>query len=196
MLEMGAGAGNTFLPLLASNENPNLSCFACDYASTGINVIHQDERYTNHSVGDAKAFTWDITSSELPDEVMPGTVDVMLCVFVLSALHPREWETAKRNIFTLLKPGGSVYIRDYGLYDLAQLRMKKDRLLDEENLYCRGGPSFVSNVNAIRPLTGQMGHGYTSFRPPNLHNSFVMDQMHYHRSSCQNNTSCLTRSQQ
>lgn len=44
-----------------------------------------------------------------------------------------------------LKPGGTIFIRDYARHDLAQLRIKKDRLLDPNlpGLYIRGDGTRV-----------------------------------------------------
>lgn len=42
---------------------------------------------------------WDVTSADgIPSDVQPGTVDIVILVFVLSALHPDEWYSAIRNI--------------------------------------------------------------------------------------------------
>jgi tRNAThr (cytosine32-N3)-methyltransferase len=125
-----------------------------------------------HGKGVLHAAVWDITSKPqdpeqgvdytLPAGVEAGTVDIITVIFVLSALHPKEWEQAIHNMFTVsraavvsraermligqaLKPGGLLLIRDYGRHDLAQLRIKKDRLLDPDvpNLYIRGDGTRV-----------------------------------------------------
>ncbi|WWC86707.1 uncharacterized protein L201_001584 [Kwoniella dendrophila CBS 6074] len=84
-------------------------------------------------------------SYSLPEGIKPNSVDVISVIFVLSALHPKEWNQAIHNLYTALKPGGLLLIRDYGRHDLAQLRIKKNRLIDPEipNLYIRGDGTRV-----------------------------------------------------
>lgn len=154
VLEVGCGAGNTVFPLLMHNENPDLRLVATDYSSTAVNVVKRGELYPKapHGIGEIRAAVWDITSKpdpesgvdySLPEGVEPGSIDVLTVIYVLSALHPKEWEQAMHNLYTALKPGGLLCVRDYGRHDLAQLRIKKERLLDVENFYIRGDGTRV-----------------------------------------------------
>lgn len=63
-------------------------------------------------------------------------------VFVFSALAPEQWKSAVGNAMRMLKPGGKVLLRDYGRHDLAQVRFKSARYL-EENFYVRGDGTRV-----------------------------------------------------
>ena len=60
---------------------------------------------------------YDITSPELPDGIQENSLDICICIFVLSAIHPRDWEQAVNNLYRMLKPGGMVLLRDYGRYN-------------------------------------------------------------------------------
>ena len=82
-------------------------------------------------------------AERLPPNIEPGSVDIVVLIFVLSALHPNEWKAAAENVYRMLKPRtGLVLLRDYGRHDLPQLRFKKNRLLDD-NFYVRGDGTRV-----------------------------------------------------
>jgi len=145
ILEIGAGAGNTAFPILKDNKNPALRIHACDYAPSAVNVMRSSPAYDDKYI---QADVWDVAGvSEdggvsLPPDVGCGTVDIVILIFIFSALAPSQWTQALQNIDAVLKPGGQILFRDYGRGDLAQVRLKKGRYLDE-NFYIRGDGTRV-----------------------------------------------------
>ena len=139
LLEIGAGAGNTAFPILANNKNPNLKVHACDFSKQAVKVMQTHESYDEKFM---QADVWDVAGETLPPGLEPGSVDVAVMVFIFSALSPLQWKKAVLNVYDVLKPGGEVCFRDYGRGDLAQVRFKKGRYLDE-NFYIRGDGTRV-----------------------------------------------------
>ncbi|KAF2222350.1 putative actin-binding protein ABP140 [Elsinoe ampelina] len=142
ILEVGAGAGNTAFPILAMNKNEKLKLVACDYSKQAVEVMRRSDLYDQRFMA---AEVWDLAGegdAAVPPGLAPQSVDIVIMVFVFSALEPRQWAQALRNVWNLLKPGGQVLFRDYGRGDLAQVRFKKSRYLDE-NFYVRGDGTRV-----------------------------------------------------
>ncbi|EDK41769.2 hypothetical protein PGUG_05867 [Meyerozyma guilliermondii ATCC 6260] len=145
VLEVGCGAGNTMFPILSQNKNKNFKIFGCDYSSVAVDLVRSNPEFApNNEKGVAFSSVWDLANPEgkLPEGLEPHSVDVVVLVFVFSALHPNQWATAINNLAKALKPGGQILFRDYGRYDLAQVRFKKGRLLDD-NFYIRGDGTRV-----------------------------------------------------
>lgn len=136
---MGAGAGNTAFPILANNKNPKLKVHACDFSKKAVEVMRSHEAYNTDFM---QADVWDAAGDDLPPGLDENSVDVVLMIFIFSALSPKQWERAVQNIYRVLKPGGELCFRDYGRGDLAQVRFKKGRYL-EENFYIRGDGTRV-----------------------------------------------------
>lgn len=145
VLEVGAGAGNSAFPIMQKSKNKGLKIHACDFSKKAVEVIRDNELYDTQFI---QADVWDVASSPesenggLPPGIKEGSVDVVLMIFIFSALNPKQWDQAVKNIWKVLKPGGQVLFRDYGRGDLAQVRFKKGRYM-EENFYVRGDGTRV-----------------------------------------------------
>ncbi|KAH3678127.1 hypothetical protein WICMUC_001691 [Wickerhamomyces mucosus] len=141
ILEIGCGAGNTLFPILNQNSNEQLRIHGSDYSKRAVELVKTSEHFNDKY---ASASVWDLANSEgeLPEGIEPNSVDIAVMIFVFSALSPIEWDNALNNLSKVLKPGGQILFRDYGRYDLAQVRFKKHRLL-EDNFYIRGDNTRV-----------------------------------------------------
>ena len=102
---------------------------------------HYNPKYITADVWDVAAVQTE-ESDSLPPGLPEGSVDVVVLIFIFSALNPNQWDQAMRNIHRVLKPGGQVLFRDYGRGDLAQVRFKKGRYL-ADNFYVRGDGTRV-----------------------------------------------------
>ncbi|KAJ7777435.1 methyltransferase [Mycena metata] len=142
ILEVGCGTGAAIFPLLSANHNPHLTLRAFDYSKHAIRLVQENALYKAPPIGTIEADVWDLTSESLPAGVEPGSADIVIMVFVFSALHPEEWSRAVANVHKILKPNGLLLFRDYGRHDMAQLRFKGGRLLDD-NFYIRGDKTRV-----------------------------------------------------
>ena len=141
VLEVGAGAGNTAFPIMRLNENESLEVIAADFSKKAVETMRGSDDI-QAKVGKVRAEVWDAASGELPDGLGAGSCDVIIMIFIFSALSPRQWEKAVHNVHRLLKPGGYVLFRDYGRGDLAQVRFKAGRWM-EDNFYVRGDGTRV-----------------------------------------------------
>ena len=107
LLEVGCGVGNTAFPLLKCVENAFI--FACDYSCQSVQLVLKNPEYDPNRM---KAFTFDLTSPTIPEDIVePHSIDIITCIFVLSALDPKTMGQAVKNIDRMLKPGGVVLFR-------------------------------------------------------------------------------------
>lgn len=131
LLEVGCGVGNFIYPLI--EEKLNMFIYACDLSSKAIELLKTNPIYSDAQV---KAFQTDITTTNIFDEIPKETLDIVTLIFVLSAVDPSNHLKIARTLFALLKPKGYILLRDYGLYDMTQLRFKPGHKISD-NFYMR-----------------------------------------------------------
>lgn len=84
LLEVGCGVGNAILPL--PELNPFLTIHAIDFAASAIKILRANPQVMN-SKGTILADVCDVVCDEIP--VGAETQDLVLCMFVLSAIAPQ-----------------------------------------------------------------------------------------------------------
>ncbi|KAL1131206.1 hypothetical protein AAG570_010824 [Ranatra chinensis] len=155
LLEVGCGVGNLVLPLLESYPQGKLFIYACDLSPRAIAQLKADPRYSSQCI---MGFECDITSENICDTTGMGSVDIVTLVFTLSAIHPDKLRGVLVNVREALRPGGLVLFRDYGLYDMAQLRFKPGHKI-AHNLYMRqdGTRSYFFSISYLAELFTKAG---------------------------------------
>ncbi|KAJ1336569.1 hypothetical protein BSLG_007353 [Batrachochytrium salamandrivorans] len=88
-----------------------------------------------------KGFLCDLTKDSLSDNVPIESLDIVSAIFMLSAVPPFKMAYVVENIKQVLKPGGVILFRDYGLHDAAQLRFKAENRIDD-CFYTRSDGTF------------------------------------------------------
>lgn len=136
VLEIGCGTGSSVFPIMEVNTSPGLVVYCCDLSTQAVNLVKEHKEYKNQA---GRCFAWvaDVTAEDWKAPFPPNSLDAVTLIFVLSAISPHLMARVVSQIFIYLKPGGLVMFRDYGRYDLAQLRFKPGRCISD-NFYARG----------------------------------------------------------
>lgn len=159
IMEVGCGAGNTIFPIWKDRKNdPTLKqIYACDYSAKAVELVRTFREFNTERM---TAFVHDLSSDDAfdPEIVISGSIDVITAIFVLSALQANRIPVAFAKLFAALRPGGLLLFRDYGRYDLTQLRLKPDRLIDDD-FYFRGDGTTVYffTLEKLREFAEQAG---------------------------------------
>ncbi|XP_053210458.1 tRNA N(3)-methylcytidine methyltransferase METTL2-like [Panonychus citri] len=134
IFEIGCGVGNTIFPLLALRENPETMIYCCDFSPVAIDLLKSNNSFDESR---CKPFVCDVTQDQLSLPFEESSLDVIVSIFTLSAIPPKSIPETIKKLSRYLKPGGLFLFRDYGKYDLAQVRFKKGSCMDD-NFYVRG----------------------------------------------------------
>jgi hypothetical protein len=155
MCEFGCGVGNSTFPLLEENASLRLHC--SDFSPTAVSLLKSDPRFESNSTRILSCTVADCSNTEqVVAEVAEGSCDVVLLVFVLSAMPLSAMHGVVASSRVVLRSGGTVLVRDYAEKDAAQIRFEQtpgSRVL-EENLCCRGDgtQAYFFRLNVLRTL--------------------------------------------
>ncbi|KAL9966244.1 hypothetical protein ACROYT_G024292 [Oculina patagonica] len=120
-------------------SDPDLFVYCCDFSSNAINLVKEHPDYNTDR---CHAFVCDVTDEAFAFPFPDESLDIIILIFVLSAIHPDKMQDVIHRLSKLLKPGGLILFRDYGRFDMAQLRFKKGKCL-LDNFYVRGDGTRV-----------------------------------------------------
>ncbi len=166
LLEVGCGVGNAITPLLELNAN--LYVHAFDFARSAIAILQQHPSVSKYP-GRLLANTCNVITEPLPlSPNVQGQLDVVLCMFVLSAISPEMQLGVLHKLAAEMRVGAHLLFRDYGRYDEAQLRFKKGSKL-QDNLYVRSDGTLayyfelnelisICSLAGLVPVQGRSGY--------------------------------------
>ncbi|XP_074597647.1 methyltransferase-like protein [Brevipalpus obovatus] len=158
IFEVGCGVGNTVFPILTTRRDSDLFIYCCDISSVAIDLLQKHPSFDSTR---CEPFVCDITLDEFDFPFEKSSLDAVICVFALSAVQPSKIDSVIKKMVGYLKPGGLLLFRDYGRYDMAQMRFKTGHCLGE-NLYVRGDgttayffspeeiDSFLTNAGLVK----------------------------------------------
>ena len=131
LLDLGCGVGNSFWPLVKKVGMPPLRVQCLDFSKRAIALVKEHISYNPKHTDFACC---DLVNQEIPFE--PLVTKFAQCIFTLSSISPEHYIRVVKKIYDQLAPGAILYFRDYGKYDLGQIRLaKKANAKLKDNFY-------------------------------------------------------------
>nr|VZI43795.1 unnamed protein product [Spirometra erinaceieuropaei] len=151
-------------PTQRSNPLQGLSKVQKDYASAFVCDISVEGALLGALADAPKP-----TLLDRPSLFNPG-FDLATLIFVLSAINPDAMHICLQNIADVLRPGGKLLLRDYGLHDHSQLRFGRgSRLLEDKPSYHRQDGTFTYFFS-VEELTSMLSNaGLTVLKCSYIH---------------------------
>ncbi|KAL8533334.1 hypothetical protein ACS0TY_009649 [Phlomoides rotata] len=173
-------AKHRFHPFLCDFSTDGFpSWLACDTCSKSFLQEHHSRlsAYPGANIG---AFVSDETKCCI------GGVDFITLIFTLSALPVDRMPKAIAECFDVLKQGGLLLFRDYGLYDMTMLRFEAEQRKGyREYLRSDGTRSYFFCLNTVRSLASATGFievelEYCCVKSVNRRNGKIMKRVWVH----------------
>ncbi|XP_022143187.1 methyltransferase-like protein 6 isoform X3 [Momordica charantia] len=174
LLEVGCGNGSTALPIL--RKFPTL--LACN--SCRENTLKLQPSCTTPGSQATDSFALAESGCCI------GGFDFLTLIFTLSAVPLQRMPASIRECFMVLKPGGLLFFRDYGLYDMTMLRFRPDQRVGfREYVRLDGTRSYFFCLNTLRDLFVTAGFielelEYCCVRSSNRRNGKSMERVWVH----------------
>ncbi|XWS64739.1 hypothetical protein CRYUN_Cryun05aG0029500 [Craigia yunnanensis] len=156
VLEGGCGNGSTALSILRSNEK--VIPYACDCSNETLERAKEFVAASNIAFGEHRfhPFYCHFATTGFPkwlacdyaDKFLHSRIKIAFQIFTLSGVTLQTMPTAIRECFSVLKPGGILLFRDYGLYDNAA----DQRVGFMEYVRSDGTQSYFFCLDSVRNL--------------------------------------------
>ena len=118
IVELGAGAGASLLPLLRAG---NATALATDVSPVAVRLCREVADRAGVG-GRVEAAVLDATDPGAPAALAGKRADVCLVIFTLGALDRAGQAAALATAAASVRPGGRVLVRDHGALDVAHMR--------------------------------------------------------------------------
>lgn len=87
IFEIGCGVGNTILPILKYSSEQSLKVYGGDFSPSAINILKNHEEFNAKR---AEVFVLDVTNPEWNVPFEENSIDIIVSIFVLSAIDPKR----------------------------------------------------------------------------------------------------------
>jgi methyltransferase-like protein 6 len=146
IVEVGSGHGCSMYPLI--KILPQVKYIATDYSIEALTILKENSNYNDSRI---KTALWDVTVAPDLDFLFKQPVDIVLCIFALSAVNPEYHIAALNHMAAVLKPNGVILFRDYGIHDMT---MYRHTLRYSENLYLRNDKTlaYYFDIDYLRKI--------------------------------------------
>lgn len=135
--ELGCGVGNSIFPI--SQKYDNLMIYGFDFSSKAVDLLKKSVNYNPK--------TMIIEVCDLVKDPIPANFespDYSTLIFVLSAISPENHQMVIKKIYDFLKPGSLLFFRDYAKFDLAQMKLAKQKCAKlKDNFYIKSDGTRV-----------------------------------------------------
>lgn len=156
MLEIGCGVGNAIFPL--SEKYTNFKFYGFDISPRAIQIIKDSPKYDPERIF---VECVDLVKDPFPTHFEKPNIASL--IFVLSAISPENFDLVVKKIADFLPKDCVLYFRDYGRYDMAQLKLaahKKAKLKDNFYVKSDGTRVYYFTTEELKELFEK--HGFAT----------------------------------